>query len=133
MTDIAIAILVDGDRVLMARRAPHKAAYPNCWDFVGGHVEPGETLLDGLIREMTEEADLQPIAPIFLDQMVDTGLGLADPPTYHFFVVRDWEGTPRLANHEHTEMAWLTLPQMRALPDLSDRAYIDLVTRVLAD
>ena len=133
MTDIAIAILVDGDKVLMGRRAAHKAAYPNCWDFVGGHVEKGETLTEALTREMTEEIAVRPIAPVFLDQMVDRALGLTDPPTYHFFVVQEWAGgTPTLANHEHTELRWVTLKEMGGLNRLSDQAYLNFASRAIA-
>ena len=133
MTDIAIAILVDGDKVLMGRRAAHKAAYPNCWDFVGGHVEKGETLTEALTREMTEEIAVRPIAPVFLDQMVDRALGLAEPPTYHFFIVRHWTGgTPTLANHEHTELRWVSFAEMRMLNRLSDDAYLHYAARAIA-
>ncbi len=134
MPDIAIAILVDGDKVLMGRRAPHKAAYPNCWDFVGGHVEDGEALTDALAREMTEEIALRPIDPVFLDRMVDRALGLTHPPTYHFFVVRSWDGgAPVLANHEHSELRWVTLEEMRDLQELSDPIYLEFATRALSD
>ncbi len=132
MPDIAIAILVDGARVLMGRRAPHKAAYPNCWDFIGGHVEPGETLVDGLIREMAEEIAVRPVGPVFLDRMVDRTLGLENPPTYHFFVVRKWAGVPILANHEHTELRWVTIADMRALDHVSDQAYMDFASDAIA-
>lgn len=41
--------------VLLARRSPHRAAYPSRWSFPGGHVEHHETLTDALIRELREE------------------------------------------------------------------------------
>ncbi|MFG2512516.1 NUDIX hydrolase [Streptomyces sp. NPDC048584] len=36
-----------------AQRRP--AAFPDCWHIVGGHVEPGESLPDALVREVQEE------------------------------------------------------------------------------
>lgn len=42
-------------QVLMLRRSPHARLFPGAWDIVGGHVEPGESLLDALAREITEE------------------------------------------------------------------------------
>ncbi|WPO69906.1 NUDIX hydrolase [Streptomyces sp. KN37] len=34
---------------------PGRRLFPDCWDIVGGHVEPGESLLDTLAREVAEE------------------------------------------------------------------------------
>ncbi|WP_324612833.1 NUDIX domain-containing protein [Streptomyces specialis] len=34
---------------------PGPAAFPDCWDLVGGHVEPGESPLGCLVREVAEE------------------------------------------------------------------------------
>ncbi|MEL6682492.1 MAG: NUDIX domain-containing protein [Pseudomonadota bacterium] len=133
MAEIAIAILVQGDKVLMARRAPHKTTYPKCWDFIGGHIEPGETLVQALNREMSEEIGVHPVAPNYLGRIVDHALSIAEPPTYHFFCVQKWRGgVPHLANHEHTEMRWVTICEMHRLDQLSNPAYIGLAERAFA-
>lgn len=58
MTDIhvAIAILTQGDKVLMQLRDDiPNIIYPGCWGFFGGHLEPGETPEVALVREILEE------------------------------------------------------------------------------
>lgn len=45
MTYVGVILLKDG-ALLLGRRAQHRS-YPDCWDLIGGHVEPGETLEEG--------------------------------------------------------------------------------------
>lgn len=50
------ALIVDDDgRIFIQRRSPERRLFPNCWDIVGGHLEPGEEIDDALRREVTEE------------------------------------------------------------------------------
>jgi 8-oxo-dGTP diphosphatase len=45
-----------GGKVLMSKRRPDQAL-PNCWEFPGGKVEPGEHPEAALVREIREELD----------------------------------------------------------------------------
>ncbi|MBN0047986.1 NUDIX domain-containing protein [Streptomyces actuosus] len=50
------AVVLDGHgRAFAQRRGPDRRLFPDCWDIVGGHVEPGESLLEALAREIEEE------------------------------------------------------------------------------
>ena len=55
------ALVEDGDRVLLARRA--KEPFKGRWDIPGGFLEVGEHPLDGLRRELREETglDVEPL------------------------------------------------------------------------
>ncbi|KAJ2810229.1 hypothetical protein H4S07_002789 [Coemansia furcata] len=44
--------------VLIVQRAAHEHSYPNEWEIPGGHVDPGESILEALSREIYEETAL---------------------------------------------------------------------------
>ena len=47
--NVVAAVLSDGERFLVTRRADGR------WEFPGGKVEPGEELAEALVRELKEE------------------------------------------------------------------------------
>ncbi|KAJ2792684.1 hypothetical protein GGI18_000189 [Coemansia linderi] len=44
--------------LLIVQRAAHERSYPNEWEIPGGHVDPGESILESLAREIHEETAL---------------------------------------------------------------------------
>ncbi|XP_077182899.1 m7GpppN-mRNA hydrolase NUDT17 isoform X1 [Paroedura picta] len=58
--DVAVAVLLQAAcrKVLLTRRSKHLSIFPNLWVPPGGHIEPGEQLLDAGLRELREETGL---------------------------------------------------------------------------
>ncbi|GAA4116035.1 hypothetical protein GCM10022284_69030 [Streptomyces hundungensis] len=52
---VGAVILNRQRRAFAQRRGPDRRLFPGCWDIVGGHVEPGESLMEALAREVEEE------------------------------------------------------------------------------
>lgn len=52
---VGAVIVDDRGRAFIQRRSAHRRLFPNCWDIVGGHVDPGETPARALEREIAEE------------------------------------------------------------------------------
>lgn len=103
ITEVAAALIWQGDRFLICQRPAHKARGLQ-WEFVGGKQEPGEPLAQTLIRECREELDITvSVGPVFcrvLHQYPDISIRLT------LFNAAVAEGEPRLL--EHNAMAWIT-------------------------
>lgn len=79
--------------------------HPNCWGLPGGKVEPGETLINGIRRECSEELGTMPdylkLVPLEKFTTADSGF------EYHtFFCSVAEEFVPKL-NDEHNGWAWI--------------------------
>ena len=110
MTDVVAALIWEGDRFLACQRPAHKAR-GLLWEFVGGKVEPGESLEDALIRECREELDIT-VAPrdVFMaviHEYPDLTVRLT------LFNATIAEGTPKAL--EHHDIRWVTVREIDGL------------------
>ncbi len=53
-----LCFVLNGDAVLLMKRAPHKRVFPNRYNGVGGHIERDEDPLTSARREILEETGL---------------------------------------------------------------------------
>ena len=126
MIDCACAILVRDGRILLGKRAPHRAAYPNRWDLIGGKCEPGESVEAALIRETQEEIDVTPRTFQSVATLAEPEPDLRGARNHHVFLVTAWEGPgPRMLGDEHSEIRWVTVDEAVVL-DLALPAYREL-------
>lgn len=127
MKRYAAAVLVDGKKVLLARRTSTRSNYPGIWDFVGGHCEGGETFEDALQRELQEEIGVKPTETVLLmvvDESPDFILNL--------FLVTKWDGeVTNKDEHEHERIEWLTLDEAKQFEFINGNylAALELVER----
>lgn len=132
MRNIVNAVLLRENRVLLARRSPQRKAYGDLWSFPGGHVEPGETFEEALVRESQEEIGILPIAYMALGCIADPATPAASPATYHMYAITSWEGgEPVIMDDEHTALEWFTLESAIELPELALEEYRPLFRKLI--
>jgi 8-oxo-dGTP diphosphatase len=127
------AVLVDDlerpTRVLAARRTRGAAEVVGRWEFPGGKVEPDETLIGALRRELAEELSVDVrIGPELGD---GSGWAISAHLVLHLFVVQvaDGEPTPRT---DHDAVRWLGPEELHEIDWLaSDRDALPLVRELL--
>jgi 8-oxo-dGTP diphosphatase len=109
---VVAAVLQQPDgRFLLAQR-PQGKVYAGYWEFPGGKVEPGETPLQALIRELHEELGIDVTAAYpwlireFDYEHADVRL--------HFFRVRGWRG--ELHGRESQAFAWQRIDAIDVSP-----------------
>ena len=105
---VLAAVIRDGDRYLVCLRPAHKR-HGGCWEFPGGKLEPGETLLEAARRELHEELGVEVIS------VGESSFSRQDHGSAFLieFVEVDISGTPRA--REHDQIRWVTAQEMRNL------------------
>ena len=125
-TPIAVAALVRDGRVLLAHRHPRRRWYPDCWDLLGGHVEPGEQPEEAVRRECREELGVVIHDPRPIDLEFDH-----PSLEMHAFVVTQWEGEPvNVAPDEHDDLRWFRPDELAGLT-LADPAGLPSIVRAV--
>jgi 8-oxo-dGTP diphosphatase len=123
----------DDGRIFFQKRSAQRKLFPNTWDIVGGHLEPGETVAEALRREVFEETGWRIFAVL---AVVNEGLFTGNDGIVRHetdFLVRvdgDLE-RPRLEAGKHTEFRWLGPDELDVLTESGDDN--DAVIRRIAE
>ena len=103
MTEVAAALIRDGDKFMICQRPAHKSN-ALLWEFVGGKLEKDETKEEALVRECMEELGVTVAVGSEFFDIVHTYPDI----TVHLtlFNATISEGTPKLI--EHNDIRWIT-------------------------
>lgn len=100
-------------KFLLVRRNPKK--YPEVgakWDIVGGRIEPGDSLLENLKREIKEEVGLDYFGIPKLIAAQD--ILKPDKHVVRLTYTGEIEGDPKI-DEDHIEAKWFTVEEVKVL------------------
>ncbi|GAB3728700.1 NUDIX hydrolase [Nocardiopsis nanhaiensis] len=120
---VAGAVITDGaGHVFAQRRSATRKVFPHCWDVVGGHVEDGESMLEGLAREVREETGwtLSGVVAELYRLDWDPGDGLTRREVDYLVRVDGDLNAPVLEAEKHTEFMWVDDSKVHLLRDSRD-------------
>jgi len=116
MIDVVAAALIGPDNKVLMHQRPLAKMHGGLWEFPGGKLEPGETQLAALARELVEELDIaidcDSALPVAFAQ--DPALGVQ----ITLWTLSTWQRAPRCVEGE--AIAWVALPELLdlAMPPL---------------
>lgn len=118
-----LCLITDGQKMLLQNRA--KKDWRG-YTLPGGHVEPGESFVEAVTREMKEETGLEIAHPRLM------GVKQFPIPNGRYVVLlfKAEEFTGQLVSSEEGKMEWIGKEQLKSLPAVDD--FEDLL-RVIND
>jgi len=110
IVDVAVGLILRPDGTLLLGDRPMDKPWPGWWELPGGKLEPGETVMQALVRELDEELGIRVTRATpwvtYVHVYPHATVRLA------FCRVTGWEGEPRGLEGQH--LAWLTPQQALA-------------------
>ncbi len=108
-----LCLIQDGDRLLLQNRV--KDDWKG-YTFPGGHVEPGESFVDAVIREMKEETGLTVIKP----KMVGIKQFPIEGGRYIVLLFKAEQFTGNVVSSAEGEMEWIDCHRLSEIETVED-------------
>lgn len=122
LTELTVLCLIEqGDRILLQNRT--KADWRG-YALPGGHVEPGESFVDAVIRETKEETGLE----IYNPQLVGVKQFPIDGGRYVVFLFKATQFSGEVISSAEGQMEWVSYEE---LPERKTVADFDLLLQVM--
>ena len=108
---VLTGILKDDNEFLIVKRNENDELYPGAWEFPGGRLENGETIKDGLKRELFEEIgfneEFDPIITHYYDEIKNKNGNLIYNLEIDFIINVNKNDINVILSNEHCDYKWI--------------------------
>ena len=112
--DVAVGVILRPDGTVLLGNRPADKPWPGWWELPGGKLEPGETVMQALVRELREEIGITVTVAYpwvtYVHKYPTTTVRLA------FCRVTGWEGEPK--SLENQALRWVDIKTAHLTPQL---------------
>ncbi len=108
-----LCLIADGNKILLQNRV--KDDWKG-YALPGGHVEPGESFVDAVIREMKEETGLSVHNP----KLVGVKQFPIENGRYVVFLFKSHEYSGELSSSEEGKMEWISRDELKSIDTVDD-------------
>ena len=123
---VGIWIMNENGELLLQRRSPQKKRNPNKWTRTGGHVESGETPINGIVRETKEEIGVT--LPLEKIEFMDIDKCAPDNCNHHFtysyFIIVNYKIEDyTIQREEVSDLKYITIEELEKIKNNKDVNY----------
>ncbi len=97
--------LINSENYVLISKRKNSASFNGFWEYPGGKVEEGESLINCLLRETKEELGLNLSSPCISPLSFSIDKSKDQETTLLLFVSRKWDGQPQ--SMEGQELTWV--------------------------
>ena len=97
-------------RVLLAKRAKTKKFLPDKWEMLGGHIDFGEEIIEGMKREVLEELGISIDVgePFEVFTYMNNVKGSHSIEVVYLAKFHGIDALPKIDPNDHSEVRWMT-------------------------
>lgn len=105
---VVVGMIVRDGRILISKRAATKTTFPDRFEVVGGHIDPGETLEAGLMREIEEEIGIKVRVGDLIDAFLYNSEDTLKIELTYICYMQDETLEPVLNTKDHSVHLWIS-------------------------
>ena len=116
MLNVVGAVLIKNNKILLPKRSANLKKMPNMYEFPGGKIEKGETLKEGLKRELQEELSID----VDIEDIIEFPKNVLETENFILtvYIVKKWKGELTINHEINSEILEVDFDQLQNVEDL---------------